>query len=139
MILVLFIGLLMTGGLMAWISSRWSDLLARWISLVVCTVNLVLILILWFRYYPGIDPVSNGNWMVEFRAPWIPRFGVEFHLALDGLSLLMLALTFFLGWISVLVSWKQIRQRAGFYHFNLLWILAGITGVFLSMDLFLFY
>ncbi len=139
MILVLFIGLLMAGGLIAWISSRWSNLMAQWISLVVCSVNLALILIVWFGSYPGIDPGSYGNWIIEFKVPWIPRFGVEFYLALDGLSMLMLALTFFLGWVSVLVSWKQIRQKTGFYYFNLLWILAGITGVFLSMDLFLFY
>ena len=41
--------------------------------------------------------------------------------------------------LSVLISWNQVRERIGFYHFNLLWILAGITGVFLAMDLFLFY
>jgi NADH-quinone oxidoreductase subunit M len=39
----------------------------------------------------------------------------------------------------VLTSWNEIRYRVGFYYFNLLWVLAGITGVFLTMDLFLFY
>jgi NADH-quinone oxidoreductase subunit M len=58
---------------------------------------------------------------------------------LDGLSLLMIILTFFLGAIAVLISWKEINYRVGFFHFNLLWVLAGITGVFLTMDLFLFY
>jgi NADH-quinone oxidoreductase subunit M len=48
-------------------------------------------------------------------------------------------LTFFLGALSVLISWKEIQNRAGLYHFCLLWVLAGITGVFLAMDLFLFF
>src|SRR3546814_19576569 len=51
----------------------------------------------------------------------------------------MLLLTFFLGTLGVLCSWKEITERPGFFHFNLLWVLAGITGVFLTMDLFLFY
>jgi NADH-quinone oxidoreductase subunit M len=54
-------------------------------------------------------------------------------------SLLLAALTIFLGIISVLCSWTEIRERVGFFHFNLLWILAGILGVFMALDLFLFY
>src|SRR5690606_8444838 len=61
------------------------------------------------------------------------------NLALDGLSLLMLLLTFLLGMLAVLTSWDEIQYRIGFFHFNLLWVLAGIAGVFLTMDLFLFY
>jgi NADH-quinone oxidoreductase subunit M len=41
--------------------------------------------------------------------------------------------------LAVLTSWNEINYRVGFYYFNLLWVLAGITGVFLTMDLFLFY
>jgi NADH-quinone oxidoreductase subunit M len=51
----------------------------------------------------------------------------------------MLVLTFFLGIFSVIISWKEIQTKIGFFHFNLLMILAGIVGVFLSLDLFLFY
>src|SRR6185436_19102628 len=48
-------------------------------------------------------------------------------------------LTFFLGVMAVLASWKEIKTRVGFYYFNLLWVLAGITGVFVTLDLFVFY
>ncbi len=58
---------------------------------------------------------------------------------LDGLSLVLLLLTFFLGILSVLCSWNEISEKIGFYYFNLLWTLAGISGVFVAMDLFLFY
>jgi NADH-quinone oxidoreductase subunit M len=70
---------------------------------------------------------------------WIPGFGVHFHLAIDGLSLLLVLLTLFLGIISVLTSWSEIREKVGFFHLNLMWVLAGIVGVFLAVDLFLFY
>ncbi|MEJ7679749.1 MAG: proton-conducting transporter membrane subunit [Segetibacter sp.] len=41
--------------------------------------------------------------------------------------------------MAVLCSWNEIKQRVGFYYFNLLWTLAGISGVFIALDLFLFY
>ena len=52
---------------------------------------------------------------------------------------MLLLLTGFLGVLAVLCSWNEIKERTGFYYFNLLWTLAGITGVFVAMDLFLFY
>jgi NADH-quinone oxidoreductase subunit M len=82
---------------------------------------------------------SHNGWLIDYKVDWIPNFGISFHLALDGLSLLMLLLTFFLGILSIIISWKEINQKVGFFHFNLLLILAGIVGVFLSLDLFLFY
>ena len=48
-------------------------------------------------------------------------------------------LTFLLGMLAVLVSWNSVTERPGFFHFNLLWILSGTTGVFLALDLFLFF
>jgi NADH-quinone oxidoreductase subunit M len=58
---------------------------------------------------------------------------------MDGLSLLLVLLTVLLGLMAVVASWSEIRERVGFFHFNLLWVLAGIVGVFLALDLFLFY
>jgi NADH-quinone oxidoreductase subunit M len=93
---------------------------------------------LWIDYRTDASLV-NSNWLLDFQMPWIQPFGISFHLAMDGLSLLMLVLTFFLGIFAVLISWKEIQYRVGFFHFNLLWVLAGISGVFVTMDLFLFY
>ena len=81
----------------------------------------------------------QARWLYEFNRDWIPQFGIRFHLAVDGLSLMLLLLTFFLGVMAILASWTEIQERVGFFHFNLLWVLAGITGVFLALDLFLFY
>jgi len=136
--LALFIIILMAGGLLAWISQRWSREAPKWISLVALVANFLTIVIYWQRHY-SVGDLFETKWLVNFRLPWIESFGISFNLGMDGLSLLMLVLTFFLGIMAVLVSWNEIQTRIGFYYFNLLWVLAGITGVFITLDLFLFY
>jgi NADH-quinone oxidoreductase subunit M len=101
-------------------------------------VNLVLAVLLWLNTDQHLTP-GGSTWIATFIVDWIPTFGISFNLALDGLSLLMLLLTFLLGALGVVTSWREVQYRVGFYHFNLLWVLAGITGVFITMDLFLFY
>src|SRR5688572_1728618 len=138
MILLTLIIILMGGGILAGISSKWSTSLPRWISLIAVITDFALSIVLWIEA-DGKLAATNANWLVDFKMPWIQPFGISFHMALDGLSLLMLVLTFFLGIFAVLISWKEIQYRVGFFHFNLLWVLAGIAGVFVTMDLFLFY
>lgn len=135
MILIWLIGILLVGGILAALAARWSDQLPRWISLVAIGTDLALAANLWLGKASG----DSRQWLKELNVNWIPSFGIHFHFALDGLSLLLLLLTFVLGIISVLCSWREIRERIGFFHFNLLWVLAGIASVFLAMDLFLFY
>jgi NADH-quinone oxidoreductase subunit M len=139
MILVSLIIVLMVGGLLAWISQRWNRDLPRWISLISLLAGLFLTFSLWWQYRSSAFSVGDDGWLETYSVSWIPEFGVSFSLALDGLSLLMLLLSFFLGAMAVLISWTEIKERVGFFHFNLLWVLAGICGVFLTMDLFLLY
>jgi len=139
MILIWLIAILLVGGLVTWFAARWSAVIARWIALVATTADFVIGLVLWIRHYDQLSILPNNNWIEQVDWNWIPRFGIHFHLAMDGLSLLLLMLTFFLGVVSVVVSWNEIQNGVGFFHLNLLWILAGITGVFLALDLFLFY
>jgi NADH-quinone oxidoreductase subunit M len=134
MILISLIIILLTGAFLAWITGRKSSFWPRIISITALLVDLVITLL-------NIAPAmaSGSDWLIDVRLGWIDAFGISFHLALDGLSLVMIILTFFLGIIAVIISWKEINSKIGFFHFNLLLILAGITGVFLSLDLFLFY
>lgn len=138
MILLLLIIILMAGGILAWIVSRANENAGKIIALLTLSVNMVITVVLWMNPEPYVNE-NAGQWMIQFNAQWIPTFGVSLSFALDGLSLLMIMLTFFLGILAVLTSWNEITYRTGFYYFNLLWVLAGITGVFLTMDLFLFY
>src|SRR5688500_2624201 len=137
MILLWFIIILMAGGVIAWVAAQWPLTLCRWLSSLALLTNIVLAIMVWLG--PQSSPAADSTWITTFVTEWIPSFGISFNLALDGLSLLMLILTFLLGGLGVLTSWREIHYRVGFFHFNLLWVLAGITGVFLTMDLFLFY
>jgi NADH-quinone oxidoreductase subunit M len=139
MILLWFIVILLAGGLLAWFVGRWSPLWARGVALAALAIDLLLGLILWWQRPGAVLFSDQGAWWVQMEWPWIPAFGINFHLAVDGLSLLLVLLTFFLGLIAVAASWSEIQERVGFFHFNVLWTLAGVVGVFLAMDLFLFY
>lgn len=136
MILIWLILLLIGSGLLAWLTGRWSDTLPRVISLVATLVQLGIVIVLWLQDASG---TGGQEWITGYAHAWIPAFGIQIKLAADGLSLLMLALTAFMGALSVLASWKEINKSAGFFHFNLMLVLAGITGVFLALDLFLLY
>ena len=138
MILLWLIVVLIIGGLLAWLAARARPLLCRWISLTAVSLDLVLAVVLAVRNFSSGRAGAN-RWFNQLDWDWIPQSGIHFHLGMDGLSLLLVLLTLFLGLVSVVISWTEITKAVGFYHFNLLWILAGILGVFLSLDLFLFY
>jgi NADH-quinone oxidoreductase subunit M len=131
------------GGLLCWqLESRHAPAQApRWIALVTMLIVLGLALWLWTTGdYSLAGAVGDSpSWVREFRVGWIERFGISFHLALDGLSLIMITLTGFLGVLAVVCSWQEITNRIGFFHLNLLWIIGGVVGVFLAIDLFLFF
>src|SRR4029450_12979955 len=135
MILIWLIGILLVAGIFAWLAARWGAQLPRWISLIAIAIDLVLATFIW----AGRRSTATEMWLDEGNWNWIPSFGIHFHLGGECVSLLVLMLTFFLGIMAVLASWTEIRERVGFFHFNLMWVLAGIVGVFLALDLFLFY
>lgn len=128
-----------SGGILAWLLSRWYPAGPRWIALLALAVNLILSLTLLAGHSGQLAISAAGPWLAEVNQPWIPQLGISFHLAIDGLSLVLVLLTIFLGMAAVASAWTEISERAGFFYFNLMWVLAGITGVFLALDLFLFY
>ncbi|HXW68942.1 MAG TPA: NADH-quinone oxidoreductase subunit M [Dissulfurispiraceae bacterium] len=142
MILIWFILLPLIGGLVAWLSERLDPVLPRWIALITLFLTSGLAFGMCVQN-PGFTGMGSGHghdvWLVEFADEWIPQVGISFHLAMDGLSLLLVLLSAFLGLASVAASWTEIRDRTGFFHLQLMLVLAGINGVFLAMDLFVFY
>jgi NADH-quinone oxidoreductase subunit M len=89
-------------------------------------------LIFWFK--PGW-----GGFAFEETADWIPSIGSKYHLGIDGISLLLVMLTTFLGMIAILSSWSAIHLRTKEYYILLLLLQTGMLGVFVSLDFFLFY
>jgi NADH-quinone oxidoreductase subunit M len=142
MMLSLFILVPLVLGLAGWLWSRWNPSASRWFTLAANAFNLVLALVLWLaaagRISVAAIATGSSTWLATWQAPWIPGLGISISLSMDGLSLALLALTGLLGVMSVLASWKSITERVGFFHFNLALVLAGVNGVFLATDLFLF-
>lgn len=129
------------GGFFSWLAELLGSKSPRWISLISMFVLFGLTLKLWLEHDYSLANLSAGEsvWAEELQVNWIPRFGISFHLALDGLSILMLLLTSFLGVLAVVCSWSEVQKKIGFFHLNLLWIIGAVVGVFLAMDLFLFF
>src|SRR5258708_4010236 len=80
-----------------------------------------------------------GGFTFEETADWIPSIGAKYHLGIDGISLLLVMLTTFLGMIAILSSWSAIHLRTKEYYILLLLLQVGMIGVFVSLDFFLFY
>ena len=141
MMLPALVAVLCVGGFAAWFSERGSPDAPRWVAIATLAIE-ALLTAGQFTQAKHIVILSTGmspTWLADFYRPWIPRFGIGFHLSMDGLSLLLIALTVLLGFMAVSSSWTEIKNRQGFFFFNLLICLAGTTGVFLAVDLFLFF
>ena len=72
------------------------------------------------------------------NVPWIKEFGISYHVGIDGISLFLFLLTSFLSLICILASWN-IKDRIKEYMIAMLILQTGMLGVFISLDLFLFY
>lgn len=133
------------GGLLCWQLERFGSFVPGWTALITMGVSLLLIFQIYWQGWGNshsafLAPIKMfPEWRAEFVLPWIPSLGIEFHLGLDGLSFLMLGLTVLLGTLAVLCSWQEVKKNQGFFYLNLLWILGGVIGVFLAIDLFLFF
>jgi len=140
MILVFLILLLFTGGVVAWLAESVNPKLPRWIALMSVCAALVTLVQLGPLFSTNVlETQTSQNWDLLLIAPWIPRFGIQFIFAADSLTYLMLLLTAVLGLVAVGSAWSEIKQRSGFFYFNLMWVLAGVVGIFTAMDMFLFF
>jgi len=144
--LVWIIVCLFVGGIAAGLAGRVSADASRWLSLATLVVASLFGLTLLQPSPVAIDalaaatPAALGSeWLHGLQTIWIPHFGIRFLLAADGISVTLILLTLFLGFIALLAGWREINQRVGFFHFNLLWTLAGVVGIFAALDLFLFF
>jgi NADH-quinone oxidoreductase subunit M len=107
---------------------------ARPVALLFALVAWVVSLVLLVGYLPAESGFQYG-----VQVDWIPIFGIQYKLGADGLSVALVVLTTTLTWISILASFKPIQTRIKEYMISFLVLEVGMIGVFLAMDLFLFY
>jgi NADH-quinone oxidoreductase subunit M len=124
----------MIGGIFLLASKKLTDESIRNSALIISIFDfLISVPLFWF-----FNPATSEPQFVE-RLPWIRSIGAEYYVGIDGLSLLLVLLTTFLTPMCVLISWKDVKLKARQFFALLLMLETGILGVFLALDLFLFY
>lgn len=110
-------------------AARWSALIASLATFLISLATLAQ----FNPSTPGLQMVVNLPWIV------VDQWGMNFHLGVDGLSILLVLLTTFLTPISILSTWSAIQDQVRQFMIFFLLLEVGMVGVFLAQDLFLFY
>jgi len=104
--------------------------LARWLALAIALIALAITLVLWHRFNPAYD----GLQFEEVHA-WIPVLGVQYHVGIDGLGVLMLLLSAIVVPMAMAASW-QIEEKTSLYFSLILMLQAGLFGTFTALNFF---
>src|SRR3954453_1986813 len=110
------------------------DGFVRQVALVAALAVFGLTLLLWARF-----EASSADFQMVERVSWIPAFGIDYYVGVDGISLLLIVLTGFLTPIALLSSWASVTKKVKEFSLFILALEAAMIGVFISLDLFLFY
>jgi NADH-quinone oxidoreductase subunit M len=122
------------GGLLMLLIGRNQESVVKWTALFFSTLTLVLSL-------PLFTEFDKTTYMMQFveRKPWIPAWGVEYYVGIDGISVLFVLLSALITILCVLISWNSIKIKVKEFYVALLLIEGAMIGVFCSLDFFLFY
>jgi NADH-quinone oxidoreductase subunit M len=115
-------------------STDQDDRVVRNVALIVSLLVFAETLLLWTRFVPGA-----GDFEFVERHAWIPAFGISYAVGVDGISLMLVVLTGFLTPLALLSSWESVHRKTKVFCAFLLLLESAMIGVFVSLDLFLFY
>src|SRR5437870_1124536 len=109
----------------------------RWAATVFALVDFLASIYLWTNF----DPKASGLNIFQFRwtTDWIPSLGVKYDFGVDGIAILLIILTTFMGIIAIASSFTAIDHRQKEYYVLLLLLQTGMLGTFCALDFFLFY
>ncbi len=108
--------------------------LVRAIALGASLLTFVASLVLWIQFNP-----SSADYQFVEQHPWLPMFGIQYYIGVDGISLFLIILTTFLTPLALLSSWESVHKSVKAFSFFVLALETAMLGVFVSIDLFLFY
>jgi len=108
--------------------------LIRWFGVLIASVAFVISLIVYFNF-----DASKSEFQFIHQIVWIQSLNVSYYIGVDGISLLLVLLTTFLTPLTLLSTWSSIENNLKMFTFSILFLEAGMLGVFLSLDIFLFY
>src|SRR5688572_12425339 len=112
------------------------DSVMRKLALAVSLIAFAITLVLW----AGFDASASAPaFQFVERSSWIPQFGIEYYVGIDGLSLMLLVLTGLLTPVALLSSWVSVETKVKEFSIFMLLLEASMIGVFCALDIFLFY
>ena len=124
----------LVGGLLLLLINKEKENLIRYFGLAVSLVVFIISLLL----YAGFD-INNSDFQFVYKYLWIPNLNISYHVGIDGISLLLILLTTFITPLTLISSWKAINKKVKEFTFFMIMLEVGMLGVFVSLDLFLFY
>jgi NADH-quinone oxidoreductase subunit M len=124
----------LVGALLIALVPRERLALIRGLALLTALATFAVSLLLLIDFAP-----AQAGFQYRESVEWIPSFGIHYTLGLDGISLALVVLTTTLTWISILASFAPITDRVKEYMISFLILEVGMVGVFLALDMFLFY
>ncbi|MGE5411176.1 MAG: complex I subunit 4 family protein, partial [Clostridiales bacterium] len=122
------------GSLILLFINKEKESFIRWAGFGIALLAFILSLFIYLRF----DPTQSGFQFVN-KITWISKINVSYHVGIDGISILLILLTTFLTPITLFSSWKSIKKKVKEFTFFMLLLEVGMIGVFVSLDLFLFY
>ena len=122
------------GAMLLLVFQREHEQEIRIFGLVISIITFILSLMI-FSKFESLNP----GFQFVHKIPWIANLNISYHVGVDGLSMLLLLLTTFITPLTLLSSWKSINKKVKEFTFLMLLLEVGMIGVFVSLDLFLFY
>jgi NADH-quinone oxidoreductase subunit M len=107
---------------------------AKYVALAIALLTFAVSVPLWFAFNPATAAFQFG-----VRADWIPQWGIQYMVGVDGISVLLVLLTTSIWPLAILGSYNYITRRNKPFYAMMLLLQTGVLGVFLSLDLFLFF
>ena len=108
--------------------------LAKWIALVASVTTFLISVPLWWLFDAG-----SADFQFVEQVAWVPAWGAQYHLGLDGITLFLVLLTTLLTVLAIVGAWTQIGHGVREFMITMLLLEVGMTGVFVSLDMFLFF
>jgi NADH-quinone oxidoreductase subunit M len=122
------------GSLLIIFIKKGNENFIRWFGFCISIAAFIISLMVYFQF----DRLESGFQFID-KATWIKSLNVSYFVGVDGISLLLVLLTTFLTPLTLLSSWKSINKKAKEFTFVMLILEVGMIGVFISLDMFLFY
>jgi NADH-quinone oxidoreductase subunit M len=122
------------GSLLLIFINRDSDKLIRYIGMIFSIIAFIVSLIVYLNFDP-----TDPEFQFTYRLVWIESLNISYFIGIDGISLLLILLTTFITPLTLLSSWSSIKENVKLFTIMMLLLEAGMLGVFMSLDIFMFY